>query len=169
MAGSSLPVNVDSTYADSGSDPTVQLHQQHHDAIHKIVNLFDKDATASQGQTWMWDSASSLYLPQGVVVNAQSGTTYTLVLSDAFKQVQFSNAGGITLTIPTNASVAFPLNTIIMGLQLGAGQVTIAVAGGVTCTARGITPPIKAAGQYAPFTLQKTGTDVWIASGDISA
>lgn len=33
-----LPVNVDSTYADSGTDASVALHQQHHDTIHAAVN-----------------------------------------------------------------------------------------------------------------------------------
>jgi hypothetical protein len=33
-----LPVNIDSTYADDGSDASVQAHQQHHDVIHQFVN-----------------------------------------------------------------------------------------------------------------------------------
>jgi hypothetical protein len=105
-------------------------------------------------------------VPQLLNVNAQTGTTYTYVLSDTGKQVTHSNAGAITATIPLNV---FTVNAVIMGLQLGAGQVTFAVAGGVTLNARGITPPIKTAGQYAPFTLQMTSANVWIASGDISA
>jgi hypothetical protein len=40
-------------------------------------------------------------------VNAQTGTTYTLVLGDAFKTVTMSNASANILTVPTNASVAF--------------------------------------------------------------
>lgn len=164
MAGYNYPTNVDSTYADSGTDPTVQLHQQYHDGIHTIINKFDKDATPTVGQTLVWNG--TVYVPQNLTVNAQVGTTYTLALADAWAQVTLNNAGAITLTIPLNV---FAVNTMISGLQLGAGQVTIAVAGGVTCVARGITPPIKAAGQYAPFFLQQYANNAWVASGDISA
>ena len=38
----------------------------------------------------------------------------------------------ITLTIPTNASVAFPVDTQIDVVAYGAGDVSIAGAGGVT-------------------------------------
>ena len=33
-----LPVNINATYADSNVDPSVSLHQQHHDLIHAAVN-----------------------------------------------------------------------------------------------------------------------------------
>lgn len=43
---SDLPVNIDATYADDGGDPSVKLHQQHHDAIHALYNAL---AGASPG------------------------------------------------------------------------------------------------------------------------
>ena len=36
-----LPTNVDATYADSGTDASQSLHQQHHDTIHDAVNAID--------------------------------------------------------------------------------------------------------------------------------
>jgi hypothetical protein len=45
--------------------------------------------------------------------NAQTGTAYTLALSDAGKLVTFNNAVAITLTIPTNVSVALPFGRTV--------------------------------------------------------
>lgn len=39
-----LPVNIDTTYADSDAEPSVKTHQQHHDVIHAAVNAFDTKA-----------------------------------------------------------------------------------------------------------------------------
>ncbi len=64
--------------------------------------------------------------------NAQSGATYTLVLGDANGCVTMSNATANTLTVPANASVAFPVGTTITVQQLGAGITTISPAGSVT-------------------------------------
>jgi hypothetical protein len=58
-------------------------------------------------------------------INAQTGTTYTLVRADAEKLITLSNAAAITLTVPTNSSVAFSLGTVVTLAQLGAGQVIL--------------------------------------------
>ena len=94
----------------------------------------------------------------------QTGTTYTFVLGDAGKLVTLSNAAAITLTIPTNASVAFPVNTIITIQQAGAGLVTID-DGSVTMNSYGDADALL--GQWAMATLVKTGTDIWALSGAI--
>jgi hypothetical protein len=66
-------------------------------------------------------------------LNAQTGTTYTFVLADNGKLVTASNASAQTYSIPTNASVAYPIGTQINIIQIGAGQVTInAVTSGTT-------------------------------------
>ena len=99
--------------------------------------------------------------------NAQTGTTYTLVLSDAGKMITLANASAITLTIPTNASVAFPVNTRIDLLQFGAGQVTVAAAGGVTLVAS--SSKFKLNGQYSAGSLWQQATNVWVLMGDITS
>jgi len=63
MAGPNLPLNVDTTYSDSGTDPTVKAHQQHHDALHKFANRYDVDAAPVQGQVPVFDGNSGLYKP----------------------------------------------------------------------------------------------------------
>ena len=101
-----------------------------------------------------------------LTINAQTGTTYTLVASDKNKLVTLSNASSITLTVPTNASVAYSTGSIINIQQIGAGQVTVAGAGGVTVTS---TPGLKLRAQYSAASLIKTGTDSWTLIGDLSA
>lgn len=99
-------------------------------------------------------------------INAQVGTAYTLVLSDAGKWVTMTNAAASTLTVPPNSSVAFPVGTLIDGSQLGAGQVTLTPGAGVTING---TPGLKVAAQYGTFALLKTATDTWLAMGRLSA
>ena len=100
-------------------------------------------------------------------VTADTTTAYTLVLGDAGKYVTLSNAASITLTIPTNASVAFDVGTVVNVVQLGAGQVTIAGAVGVTVNSEG--SKLKLKGQYAVASLLKTATNTWVALGNLSA
>jgi hypothetical protein len=100
------------------------------------------------------------------IENAQTGTTYTLALTDAGKMVTLTNAASITLTIPTNATIAFPINTRIDLLQYGAGQVTVAGAG-VTINSSG--SKLKLTGQYSGASLWKKATDTWVLIGDITA
>lgn len=99
-------------------------------------------------------------------INAQTGTSYTLALTDAPKFVTMTNASASTLTVPPNASVAFPVGTMIDGAQLGAGQVTLTPGAGVTING---TPGLKVAAQYGTFGLLKTATNVWLAYGRLSA
>lgn len=101
------------------------------------------------------------------VENAQTGTTYTLVLTDAGKMVTLTNASAITLTVPPNADVAFPVNTRIDLLQYGAGQVTVAAGSGVTIYSSGA--KLKITGQYSGATLWKKATNTWVLVGDIAA
>lgn len=107
------------------------------------------------------ESATGMVAP--VPTNSQTGTTYTLVLTDRDKVVEQSNASAITTTIPTNASVAFPVGSIIEIYQEGAGQITVAAAGGVTLRAPG---GAKTRVQYSSVSLRKRATNEWVLSGD---
>lgn len=153
MAGPGLPVNLDTTYADDGGDATVQLHQAHHDAVHAIVNAIDTTVP------------STPVLLAGVVGNNQTGTSYTLVAADAGKVVELNNAAAISLQVPTNASVAFPVGTVVELWQQGAGQVTVsAVTPGTTSIRTAGTLVVRA--QYSSVTLRKRAADEWCLAGD---
>ena len=104
-------------------------------------------------------------------LNAQTGTTYTFVLTDNGKLVTASNASAQTYSIPTNASVAYPIGTQINIIQIGAGQVTInaVTSGTTTVSSTGATataPKLRA--QFSSATCIKASTDLWYVVGDIS-
>jgi hypothetical protein len=104
-------------------------------------------------------------------INAQTGTTYTFVLADQGKYITASNASAQTYSIPTNASVAFPVGTSIDIFQLGAGQVTVqaVTSGTTTVLSTGATAAApKARVQYSAMTLKKVATDTWHVIGDIA-
>jgi hypothetical protein len=104
--------------------------------------------------------------------NAQTGTTYTFVLTDANNTlVTASNASAQTYSIPTNATTAFPIGTQLNIIQIGAGQVTVSAATPATTTivstgATSASPKCRA--QYSAVTLIKRDTDSWYAVGDIA-
>lgn len=93
-------------------------------------------------------------------INSQVGTTYTLVLTDENKLVTMTNASASTLTVPPNASVAFPVGARIDIVQRGAGQVTIAEGAGVTINVPASYTKAIAA-QYGYASLEKIGSNEW--------
>jgi len=101
------------------------------------------------------------------VFNAQTGTSYTLALTDVAKVISLTNAAAITLTVPTNASVAFPVGTQILLYQGGAGQVTISPDSGVDVRSSGT--KLKLTDQYSVAGLLKLQTDEWVAFGNLTA
>ena len=88
----------------------------------------------------------------------------TPTLSDAGALIYMNRASAQTFNVPTNASVAFPLDTIISVQQIGAGAVTIDAAVGVTLNGvSGGNGVISR--QYGAVTLTKKGTDLWVMAG----
>lgn len=123
---------------------------------------------SSAVDTFLFRSAASILYTTGQMThhrqqNAQTGTSYTLVLGDNGKIVTCSNASAITLTIPPNSSVAFPTGTEIHIWQIGAGQVTVTPGSGVTLRAR---LGAKTGGQYAMTRIVKQATNTWYMTGD---
>ncbi len=98
-----------------------------------------------------------------ISINAQTGTTYTLVLADNGKLVTLTNAGAITLTVPLNSSVAFPVGAQVAIQQSGAGEVTVAGAVGVTINSTGTKTRV----QWSGAVLVKTATNTWTMLGDL--
>ena len=100
-------------------------------------------------------------------VNAQTGTTYTLVLGDAFKTVTMSNASANILTVPTNASVAFTVGDRVDIIMYGAGVTSITGDTGVTIN--GVSAGSGDLAQYGAASLLKIATDEWLAIGITAA
>ena len=101
-----------------------------------------------------------------LTLNAQTGTTYTLVLADAHKLVTQSNASAITTTIPPNSSVAFEVGDQVNLMQLGAGAVTVTAGAGVTLRSAGSL--VVTNGQYSVVTCVKIASDEWVLIGNLA-
>jgi len=98
--------------------------------------------------------------------NAQTGTTYTLVIADQDKLVTLSNASPITLTVPPSV---FSAGQSINIQQIGAGQVTLAAGAGVTITSTGATsaaPKLRA--QESAATIVCKSSNNFTVIGDLS-
>ena len=102
-----------------------------------------------------------------IAINAQTGTTYSVVLSDDGKLLTCDNAASIALTIVPNSTAAFGIGTQINIMQLGAGTVTITAGAGVTLQSAG--SKLKTDAQYAVATCAKIATDTWVVVGNLKA
>jgi len=110
-------------------------------------------------------------VPAAHTANAQTGTTYTLAATDAYEAgcalVTLSNAAGITVTVPKNATIPIAVGVAINCQQIGAGQVTFAPEDGAVT----INPvaTLKLTAQWAGATLIQTAANVWSLIGSLSA
>jgi hypothetical protein len=104
-------------------------------------------------------------------LNAQTGTTYTAVSTDQYQVlVTMSNASANAFKIPTNASVAFAVGTVITVMNIGAGVCTISAttSGTTTVLSAGATAAAPTLAQYKSAACIKTGTDTWYVVGAIA-
>ena len=103
-------------------------------------------------------------------VNADATTDYTAVIGDAYQTlVPMNKATAIAFKIPTNASVAFPVGTVITVLNKGAGSCTISAvtSGTTTVLSAGATAASPTLAQYKSCALIKLSTDLWYVVGAI--
>jgi hypothetical protein len=133
----------------------------------KIIKAGPAPSTAgnvliSDGTNWTSSAppVSEVQYPQ----NVQSGD-YTLVLDDAGKQIYSANTGAQTITIPTNASVAFPIGTVITVVNEGNTKIVLSRSG-VDIKQNNANTPV-----YLPevlvgaaVQLLKIGTNSWKAT-----
>jgi len=103
-------------------------------------------------------------------INTQSGATYTLASTDQYQALVItSNASTKTVSIPTDATYAFPNGTAITILNTGAGLLTInAVTAGTTAvTSAGATSASPTVAQYKAAVAIKTATNAWTVIGAV--
>jgi len=147
------------------------------------VKILDSNVTTAK----IADSAvTSAKIADGTIVNADISTTaaidlgkladatideksasYTLALTDKNKFIKMNvTTTANTVTVPTNASVAFPIGSQIHIIQYGSGKTqVIPVSGTVTIYA---TPGTYLRAQYSSATLLKCDTNIWMLIGDLS-
>lgn len=104
-------------------------------------------------------------------LNSQSGATYTLASTDQYQVlVVTTNASTKTVSIPTDATYAFPNGTAITILNTGAGLLTInaVTSGTTTVTSAGATSASPTVAQYKAAVAIKTGTNAWTVVGSVA-
>ena len=100
-------------------------------------------------------------------INAQTGTTYELALSDAGKLVTLDNGSDITVTVPEDDTTDFPSGTQILLAQLDAGQVTVV---GESTSVNIITPETTSLAKLgSTASLVKLAANTWLMAGNLEA
>jgi len=121
--------------------------------------------TAGTGITVTNAAGSITVASTSTTLNNQTGTTYQIVLVDSGKMVTCTNAAAITVTIPPNATTAFPIGTSIGFFQGGAGQITL--SGAVPPTLKSADNAYTTTKLYSACGITKIDTDVWMVYGDV--
>ena len=157
---------------DSFTNPTAvdTLDSPPHDTQHADANDAIEALQAKVGVDGSAVTTSHEYRINSIEelnTNEQTGTTYTLALTDDGKLVEMNNASANTLTVPPNSSVAFPVGSQILVLQTGAGQTTLVAGAGVTVNSKD--GNLKLSARWCAATLVKRATDTWVAIGDLTA
>jgi hypothetical protein len=96
---------------------------------------------------------------------ATKTSSFILGLSDAGKTILLNTSSPMTLTVPTNSSVAIPVGYQYFVIEAGSGRTTFTPASGVTINSKNSQMYIDT--QFGKATLVKVATDSWIVYGDI--
>jgi hypothetical protein len=103
-------------------------------------------------------------------VAADKTDDYTLVLNDSYQTlIPMNKATAVALNIPTDATAAIPVGSVITVLNKGAGLVTISAvtSGTTTVLSAGAVAASPTLEQYKSCALLKTATDVFYVVGAI--
>jgi hypothetical protein len=123
--------------------------------------------TGAQGNTGLTGNTGATGAAGAILaINNNTGTSYTLQLTDLNDLVTLNNASAITLTVPPSV---FSPNDVVNITQIGAGQVTFAQGAGVTIISTGATasaPKLRA--QYSAASVICTASNTFLIVGDVS-
>ena len=103
-------------------------------------------------------------------IGAANTVDYTATISDAYQVLELMNkSSAIAYKIPTNASVAFPIGTVLNILNIGAGACTISAvtSGTTTILSAGVVAAAPTLAQYKSAACIKTATDTWYVVGAV--
>jgi hypothetical protein len=115
-------------------------------------------------------SATNMNGMVAFTVNADATADYTAVLTDQYQAlISMNKATAVAFKIPTNASVAFAVGTVITVLNKGAGAVTISAvtSGTTTILSAGTVAAAPTVAQYKSAACIKVATDTWYVVGAI--
>ncbi len=122
----------------------------------------------------LWDFTTpptindDLIAVEPILQNVQNGN-YTLVLGDAPKHIYKASGGaGETITIPANASVAFPIGTAIPIVNQGGGDLSIAITSDVMQLEGAGTTGTRTLADDGIATILKVTATLWMISGGLN-
>jgi hypothetical protein len=104
-------------------------------------------------------------------VGAANTDDYTAVLADQYQSLEIMNkATAIAFKIPTDASVAFEIGTVLTVLNIGVGTCTISAVtpGTTTVLSAGATAASPTLAQYKSAACIKTAANTWYVVGAIA-
>ena len=96
---------------------------------------------------------------------------YTATTNDNYQEIQLMNkATAIAFKLPTNATTAFPIGTVLTVLNIGVGTCTISAVtpGTTTVLSSGATAASPTLAQYKSAACIKTATHTWYVVGGVS-
>jgi hypothetical protein len=91
-------------------------------------------------------------------------TNYTLILSDAGKSV-LMNGTSLTLTIPANGSVAFPVGTVILLVNTNTTSLSVAITSDTLTLANSTTTGTRTVARNGMAVLHKISSASWLIGG----
>lgn len=127
--------------------------------------VLSKTSNTDMDFTWIEQDDNTL------TMRVQTGTSYTPVLADGINTlVTMDNASSNTFNIPTDASVAFPIGTVLLVYQKGAGVTTITAAtpGTTTVVSAGATIGSPVLARYKSGACIKIAANSWIVVGAVA-
>lgn len=147
--GSRLVAGIKSLIFDNGFTTTINANP----TANRVINLPDASGTVA-------------FIPAIVAVSAAK--TFSLVDAGTFQNC--TNVSAITLTVPSDTTVDFPIGSEISINQDSTGQITINAASGTTIRRQGSTNTTGhiVVGQYSLVVLKKVAANEWRAYGGLS-
>ena len=132
-----------------------------------VIQALSYELVGSLTPTQTYQLTSKQYVDSvGVkAVLGNNSTNYTVALTDQNKFLNMVGGQAITITLPSNATVAFPISAEIDFFQANTGQITFVAGAGATVLG---TPGLKTRAQYSAVTAKKIYSDTWALLGDLS-
>lgn len=129
-----LPVNIDTSYADSGTDATVKTHQQHHDAVHALYNNLAGATPNAAAVPALTPTVGTSLATTGTVnldMATLNGTYQSIAATGNITFTTSNRAAGRTVTIKIAAGAAGRTITLPAWILVGSAVALAASKTGI--------------------------------------